>query len=146
MKDLVSIIDKKKKRLGQGHGSGRSKTAGRGTKGQKARGKIALSFEGGALPLVKRMPFLKGKGRNKSLQEKPLLLTLGDLNKLPKNTKVDYETLVKYNLIKSKKRSMSTVKIVATGEITTPLIVNISTTRSAALKIEQAGGKVGKAS
>ena len=62
---LAKTTVKTKKRLGQGHGSGRVKTSGRGTKGQKARGKIPLRFEGGALPLIKRMPFHRGKGKNK---------------------------------------------------------------------------------
>ena len=47
----------------------RGKTAGRGTKGQKARNKVAIYFEGGALPLTKRLPFLRGKGRNKSFRK-----------------------------------------------------------------------------
>lgn len=53
---------KKKKRLGQGLGSGKGKTAGRGHKGQKARGKVAVGFEGGQLKLIKRLPFMRGIG------------------------------------------------------------------------------------
>ena len=65
LENLTKVTDRKKKRLGQGHGSGRGKTGGRGTKGQKARGKVSLTFEGGALPLIKRLPFHRGKGKNK---------------------------------------------------------------------------------
>ena len=49
------------------------KHAGRGTKGQKARGDVPLDFEGGALPLIKRLPFLRGKDRNKSYKKSNLL-------------------------------------------------------------------------
>ncbi len=63
LSSLTKITKTRKKRLGQGHGSGRGKTAGRGTKGQKARRNIPLTFEGGALTLIKRLPFMKGKGK-----------------------------------------------------------------------------------
>ncbi|MGH7246320.1 MAG: uL15 family ribosomal protein, partial [Candidatus Levyibacteriota bacterium] len=58
LSQLSPIVEKKKRRAGQGHGSGRVKTSDRGTKGQKARRNIPMRFEGGALPLVKRLPFL----------------------------------------------------------------------------------------
>jgi len=73
---IGKLKTKKKKRVGQGHGSGRGKTAGRGTKGQKARSKVAIYFEGGALPLTKRLPFLRGKGRNRSLQDKKFVVNV----------------------------------------------------------------------
>jgi large subunit ribosomal protein L15 len=65
LNNLAKITTKPKRRLGQGHGSGRVKTSGRGTKGQNARSNRSLSFEGGALPLIKRLPFRRGKGKNK---------------------------------------------------------------------------------
>ena len=77
---LPRVKTRSKRRLGQGHGTGRGKTAGRGTKGQKSRGKISLSFEGGAQPLIKRLPFRRGKGRNKSFRVKPYVLNLDKLN------------------------------------------------------------------
>src|SRR3989344_1708142 len=55
LENLPKTTARKNKRLGLGHGSGRGKTAGRGTKGQKARGKIPISFEGGAISLIKRL-------------------------------------------------------------------------------------------
>jgi len=66
---LSKTIKRTKRRLGQGHGSGRGKTAGRGTKGQNAKGDRSLSFEGGALTIIKRLPFLRGKGKNKSFKD-----------------------------------------------------------------------------
>src|SRR3989304_3145816 len=92
---LSKISKKEKRRLGQGHGSGRGKTAGRGTKGQKSRGKIALSFEGGALPLIKRLPFRRGKGRNKSFKTNTFILNVERLNELSKNSQVDVDLLIK---------------------------------------------------
>ena len=99
--DIENSKKKRKKRVGLGHGSGRGKTAGRGTKGQKARGTVPLDFEGGALPLIKRLPLLRGKGRNRSLTQKPHVINLGALNVFPKNSTVDIESLLKYKLIKN---------------------------------------------
>lgn len=64
LSQLPKIVHRSKKRIGRGHGSGKVKTAGRGSKGQKARGKIPAGFEGGQLPLIKRLPLLRGKGKN----------------------------------------------------------------------------------
>jgi large subunit ribosomal protein L15 len=89
LENLPRITKSKKKRVGRGHGSGRGKTAGRGTRGQKARNKIPLYFEGGALPLTKRLPFLRGKSRNKSFRRKLLVVNLEALNFLKKNTVSD---------------------------------------------------------
>ena len=61
LNNLVKVKTKSKRRLGQGHGSGRVKTSGRGTKGQNARSSRALTFEGGALPLSKDYRLDAGK-------------------------------------------------------------------------------------
>lgn len=139
---LPKITEKKKRRLGRGHGSGRGKTAGRGTKGQKARNSIPLYFEGGALPLIKRLPFLRGKDRHRSLLVDPVVLNVKDLNKLPKNSVVDIDTLVKYKLVKEKEAKVRGVKILGDGELTTPLTVRLPVTKAAEEKILKAGGKV----
>src|SRR3972149_9853567 len=91
---LPKTTSKKKKRLGQGHGSGRVKTSGRGTKGQKARNKVSLTFEGGALPLIKRLPFRRGKGKNKVFKKKPIVINIKVLNLLKPQTVVDLKSLV----------------------------------------------------
>src|SRR6185503_21115311 len=96
---LPQTVEKSMKRVGQGHGSGRGKTGGRGTKGQKARNKVAIYFEGGALPLTKRLPFLRGKGRNRSLQEKPFVINVQALNVFSKGATVDIESLAKQNIV-----------------------------------------------
>lgn len=140
--NLQSIVTKRKKRLGQGHGSGRVKTAGRGTKGQKARRNIPLQFEGGALPLVKRIPFLRGKGRNYTLKSKPEVIKINKLNVFKANEIVDIKSLVEKKLVKEKKAKLYGVKILADGEIKLPLTIKIPLSNSAKEKIEKAGGKV----
>lgn len=139
---LPKITTKRKRRLGLGHGSGRGKTAGRGTKGQKARGKIPLRFEGGALPLIKRLPFLRGKGRQKAFKPKPIVVNVKTLNLLPKGTDVDLQTLVKYRIVDKDYARKYGVKILGDGEVTIPLTVKLPVSKGAAKKIADAGGKV----
>ena len=91
---LIKTTGKSKRRLGQGHGSGRVKTSGRGTKGQNSRNKVPIYFEGGALPLIKRLPFRRGKGKNKLFKKKPIVVNLKALSLLGKDTVVDLKTLV----------------------------------------------------
>ncbi|HWY80009.1 MAG TPA: 50S ribosomal protein L15 [Candidatus Sulfotelmatobacter sp.] len=130
------------KRVGQGHGSGRGKTAGRGTKGQKARNKVAIYFEGGALPLTKRLPFLRGKGRNRSLQEKPYVINVHALNVFPKGTIVTTESLVKQGMIALDAIKHSGIKILGNGELDVALTVTLPVSKGAAEKIKNAGGTV----
>lgn len=140
--DLGKVTAKSKKRVGQGHGSGRGKTSGRGTKGTKARYKVALNFEGGALPLTKRLPFLRGKGRNKSLQQKAIVLNLSALSDFAKGAVVDIESLAKKGLVTLDAAQQKGVKILGDGEITVALTVKLPTSKSAAEKITKAGGTV----
>jgi large subunit ribosomal protein L15 len=139
--NLPKSTTRGKKRLGQGHGSGRVKTAGRGTKGQKARHSISLSFEGGALPLIKRMPFLRGKSKNYSLQEKPVTVNISELTNFPKTLEVTVENLLKEGII-SKKESKRSVKILGNGELNLPLVVKLPTSKQAKEKIEKTGGSI----
>jgi len=139
---LDKIKAKSKRRLGQGHGSGRVKTAGRGTKGQKARNKVAIYFEGGALPLTKRLPFLRGKGRNRSLQVKRYILNVSALNVFPKGTVVTLETLAKQGMIELESIKKSGVKILGDGELQTALTVKLPVSKGAEEKIKKAGGTV----
>jgi len=141
LENLPRITKSKKKRVGRGHGSGRGKTAGRGTRGQKARNKIPLYFEGGALPLTKRLPFLRGKSRNKSFRRKLLVVNLEALNFLKKNTVVDLKTLVENRIVKEEDISYG-VKILGDGTISVPLTIKLPISKSARRKIEKAGGKV----
>jgi large subunit ribosomal protein L15 len=133
--------DKPKRRLGQGHGSGRVKTSGRGTKGQNARSSRSLSFEGGALPLKKRLPFLRGKSKNKGFKAIPVILPLDALNSLPKDSTVDVAFLVKQGLVDARE-AKDGVKILGDGKLTVALKVSLPTSSSAAKAIEKAGGSL----
>lgn len=133
---LTKIKIKTKKRLGRGHSSGKGKTSGRGYKGQNARGKVKIGFEGGQLRLIKRLPFIRGVGN--SGKEKKSTITLTDLNRLD-SKEVSLEVLIKAKLVKKDSKG---AKVVSTGEISKPLIVRLLTTKAAKEKIEKAGGKV----
>jgi large subunit ribosomal protein L15 len=141
---ITKIKAKSKKRVGQGHGSGRGKTAGRGTKGQKARNKVAIYFEGGALPLTKRLPFLRGKGRNRSLQEKAYVLNVTALNVFPKGTEITIESLAKQGMVELETAKQKGVKILGDGELGVALTVKVPTSKGAFEKITKAGGSVEK--
>lgn len=136
---MPSSTTRSKKRLGRGHGSGRGKTSGRGTKGQKARGKIPQDFEGGQLALTKRLPLLRGKGRNKSRHEKVSTLTLTQLSRLPAKFVVTLENLKKQKLVRD---DVTLVKILGDGTLSTVLTVHVPTSKSAKKAIEKAGGTV----
>ena len=142
LNNLPKIKKNSKKRVGQGHGSGRVKTAGRGTKGQKVRSKVPLYFEGGALPLIKRLPFRRGKGRNKSFRNIPLIINIKYLNKFSNNQTVDIASLVKHGIVKADDAKEFGVKILGDGEIKQSLVIKLPISKSAAKKIEKAGGRV----
>lgn len=139
---LPKVTTKAKRRLGQGHGSGRVKTSGRGTKGQKARRNIALSFEGGALPLIKRLPFLRGKARNFSYQTVTFPINVEKLNALPKGTVVDVKSLVEHNIVSARTAKNQPLKILGGGSLSVSLTVKLPVSASAKEKIEKAGGKI----
>lgn len=142
IENLVKTTEKTKKRLGQGHGSGRVKTSGRGTKGQNAKGKRSLSFEGGALPLIKRLPFRRGKGKNKIFKKKPIVINIKVLNLLKKGSIVDLKTLIAHNIVDEKEAKIYGVKILGDGDLKTALIIKLPISKSAAEKIKKAGGKI----
>lgn len=142
LNNLLKTTKRSKKRLGQGHGSGKVKTSGRGTKGQHARNTVPLHFEGGALPLTKRLPYLRGKGRNKSFRPTPLVVNIKYLEVLPKNSVVDIDALVKNRIVKESDAKEFGVKILGDGEIKQALTIKLPISKSAAKKIEKAGGKI----
>src|SRR5680860_1424820 len=111
LNNLKKITAKSKRRLGQGHGSGRSKTAGRGTKGQKSRNKVPIYFEGGALPLIKRLPLRRGKGKNKLFKKKPIVINVKFLNLFKKDTVVDIKSLTDKNIVNKEEALMYGVQI-----------------------------------
>ncbi|HEY4694697.1 MAG TPA: 50S ribosomal protein L15 [Candidatus Nanoarchaeia archaeon] len=140
LNNLLKIKNiKAKKRVGRGESSGKGKTAGRGSKGQKARGKVRLGFEGGQLPLIKRLPFKRGVGNAPA--KGSLVVTLDQLKVYKAHETVDIGSLIKKGLI-GKTALPSIVKIVAKGGLTQPLTVKVKTTREAKKLIEKAKGEV----
>ncbi len=138
---LPKTTTSSKKRVGRGTGSGKGgHTAGRGMKGQRSRsgGKRPLWFEGGQLPLVKRLPMLKGKGRFNVVR--PVAeITLTDLENLPEKN-VSLETLILHEVID---RRFKKAKIINTGSLSKKVTVKgIKTTAAARKAIEKAGGQV----
>lgn len=143
LNNLTKITDNRAKRVGRGHGSGRGKTSGRGTKGQKAKRNIPLYFEGGAVPLTKRLPFLKGKGRNRRVNPNPIIINVGDLNKFSAKANVDLDAVIKMGLVDEKYAKNNGVKILGNGTLSISLNVNLPVSKTAKMKIESAKGTVG---
>lgn len=143
LSNLPPITARSKKRLGRGYGSGKGgHTTNRGQKGQKSRGKIPLWFEGGQLPLIRRTPFLRGKGRFKPLKKQPLTINLYQLNNFKVGAKVNVDTAIKTLKLKPSKVAKHGLKIVATGELDKALKVELPASAGAIKAIEKAGGKV----
>jgi large subunit ribosomal protein L15 len=126
-----------KTRVGRGDGS-KGKTAGRGTKGTKARKNVPVTFEGGQMPIHMRLPKLKGfKNRFRTEYE---IVNVGDINKLfPKGGKVDVDELVAKGAV----RKNCKVKVLGDGKITVKAEVSAHKfSGSAREKITAAGGSV----
>lgn len=142
---LPKVKSKETRRIGRGQGSGRGKTAGRGTKGQKARGKLPIThthFEGGQRPLFKRLPYKRGKGNSK-ISKKPLVVNLEAINIIPKGENIDINTLIKYKIVDALDANTYGIKILGNGIISNPYtLINLEISKNAAKKIENAGGKI----
>ena len=141
---LPKTIEKRKKRLGRGYGSGKGgHTSGRGQKGQKSRGKVGVIFEGYKVrkSFIKRLPFRRGKGRFEA-KAKPLIINLKHLEVFPENSVVNIESLVKYGIVDAKDAKTYGVKILGDGKVAKKLTVSLPISKSAAKDIEKAGGKI----
>ena len=129
---------KQSKRLGRGIGSGKGKTCGRGHKGQKARagGFHKVGFEGGQMPLQRRIPKSGFRSRQSLLREE---VYLSDLNRIEAET-IDLAALIEAGVIRFNTKD---VNIIGSGEITRPITVRgLSVTAGARKAIEAAKGKV----
>ncbi len=128
------------KRVGRGNGSGHGTFSGRGCKGQKARtgnNKVRPGFEGGQLPLIKRLP--RKRGFVNIFRTEYSAVNIGDLNKFESGSEVTPEKMIEMGIIKS---LSNPVKVLADGEIDRPLTVKAHKfSASAKAKIEAAGGK-----
>ena len=124
-------------RRGRGHGSGNGKTAGKGHKGQKARsgGGVRLGFEGGQMPLYRRLPKRGFKNRN---TKNIVGINLSYLERFDNGAEVTVETLIESGIVKNPQDG---VKILAGGELTKKLNVKVDAFSAAAKeKIESLGG------
>ena len=126
-------------RKGRGHGSGNGKTGGRGHKGQKARsgGKVRIGFEGGQMPLARRLPKV---GFNNIFATQYAIVNVADLEAaFEAGEVVDTEALKAKGLVK---KTLDGVKVLGNGELTKALTVKAAAySASAKEKIEKAGGK-----
>jgi len=130
----------KRKRVGRGDGSGHGTYSGRGCKGQKSRsgGGVRLGFEGGQLPLIKRLP--RKRGFVNMFRDEYSVVNIGKLSVFEANSEVTPQALLDVGLIKSLKYP---VKILGDGDIDRPLTVKANKFSSTAQgKIEAAGGSV----
>ena len=128
----------RRKRLGSGESSGHGKTSGRGGKGQTARSgsSIRIGFEGGQMPLIRRIP--KRGFNNARHTTRYIAVNLESLNQFDDGARVDFETLRKAGLANGKAQG---VKILGTGELTRKLTVSAHAfSASARAKIEGKGG------
>lgn len=138
---LSKQTTKTAKRLGRGHGSGRGKTAGRGTKGQKARGKVALRFEGGARAMVKRLPYLRGRGRNKIRIEPRESVNIEKLASFANGSVIDVDFLIKNKVVSSDALETG-VKIIGNSALKNKLTIKVPLSKGAKSAVEKAGGVV----
>ncbi len=130
---------KSKKRVGRGVGSGHGKTAGRGTKGQKSRagGGTRPGFEGGQMPIHRRLP---KRGFTNIFKKKIVVINISDLEKFERGSVVDEVSLVKKGLVKGKRDG---IKLLGNGDVAIPLTIKVnSVSAGARKKIEDAGGTV----
>lgn len=127
------------KRLGRGSSSGTGKTSGRGENGQKSRsgGGVRVGFEGGQLPLYRRLP--KRGFSNAMFKKTYAVINVSDLNKFEEGTEITPELLFEMGIIK---KQLSGIKVLGNGELTKKLTVRAQKFSNIAKeKIEAAGGK-----
>ncbi len=127
-------------RKGRGTATGRGKTAGRGQDGQNSRsgGGVRIGFEGGQMPLARRLP--KRGFSNHPFKKEFAIINLDKLNTLKSGSEVTIDSLKELGMVKNKYEN---VKILGDGEITIPLTIKVTkVSKSAKEKIESAGGKV----
>ena len=131
----------RKKIVGRGHGTGHGKTSTRGKDGagSRAGGGVRPGFEGGQLSLIKRLPLLRGKGRNASQKGKAFPVSVDALNEMPTGSIVSLATLVKYHMIHA---SVTRVKLLGGEGLKQKLKVTVPCSQSARKAIEKAGGSV----
>ena len=137
-------INKNKIRVGRGIGSGKGKTSARGHKGQKSRSGVAIkSFEGGQMPLYRRLP----KRGFKSLRNNMIaILNLSNIQKIVDKSKNEINNIIDLKILKQKKlvnKKFKKLKILGTGEIKKNLEISAHfASKQALAKVEKVGGKI----
>jgi len=133
------VKKRKKTRVGRGIAAGGGKTAGRGTKGQKARRQIPARFEGGQMPLILRLP--KRRGFTPLFKKKYAVINIKDLNIFEENFKIDRLALIKAGLVKKKEKL---IKILGKGDLKVKNLEIIADafSKKAEEKIKKMGGKI----
>jgi large subunit ribosomal protein L15 len=129
---------KKRKRIGRGKGTGSGETAGKGTKGQNARsgGGVHLGFEGGQMPLQRRIP---KRGFTNIFKKQYEIINIKDLQQFKPGEVINRDTLIAKGLVK---RSWE-IKLLGKGELSTPLKITVNKASQAAKKkIESVGGEI----
>ena len=131
--------NKKRTRVGRGAGSGLVRTAGRGEKGQKSRagGSVPVGFEGGQMPLARRIP---KRGFTNIFRAKVVIVNVGDLNAFEANASITEQALLDAGIVKG---VYNAIKLLGDGEVEKALNVKVHrVSASAREKIERAGGTV----
>jgi large subunit ribosomal protein L15 len=134
----------KKMRVGRGIGSGKGKTSGRGVKGQKSRSGVAIkSFEGGQMPLYRRLP---KRGFNPINKNKVAVLNLDKMQSLIENKRINSANQINLETLKKAKivsKTYNKIKILGSGEIKEKVDLNIDyISKSAVEKLKKAGGTI----
>ena len=142
--NTLNNLKKKKIRVGRGIGSGKGKTSGRGVKGQKSRSGVAIkSFEGGQMPLYRRLP---KRGFNPINKNDLAIINLGDLQKLIDNKTINVDTKINIDTFKKSKlfrKSINKFKILSNGDFNSKIDIEVDySSKIAKEKIEKAGGQI----
>jgi len=128
-----------RKRVGRGVGSGQGKTAGRGTKGHNSRsgGGVRPGFEGGQMPLHRRLP---KRGFTNIFKKKIAVINIRDLSRFESGSTVDEAALIRVGLVKGRRDG---IKLLGQGEIKIPLTIKVNgVSKNAREKIIAAGGNI----
>ncbi len=142
--NTLNNLKSKKIRVGRGIGSGKGKTSGRGVKGQKSRSGVAIkSFEGGQMPLYRRLP---KRGFNPITKNDVAVINLGDLQKLIDTKKISADVKINIDTFKETKlfrKSINKFKVLSNGEFNSKIDIEVDySSKFAREKIEKAGGKI----
>ena len=134
----------KKIRVGRGIGSGKGKTSGRGVKGQKSRSGVSIkSFEGGQMPLYRRLP---KRGFNPINKDDIAVINLGDLQRLIDTKKISTDVKINIDTFKKSKlfrKSINKFKVLSNGDFNSKIDIEVDySSKIAKEKIEKAGGQI----